>query len=513
MANRAAEVRVRIKGTSVYLATAASSDAVRTVDYPAASTVRRARGWLTSGAGPNGALLGSLPTLRDRSRAAVRENATAAAAIEAIVSNTIGVGIKPQSQAPDQAFRKAAHRLWGDWTDEADADGRGDFYALQALAMRSIATAGEVFVRMRTRRPSDGLTVPLQIQLLEAELCPVEKNELAPNGNQIRGGIEFDRIGRRVAYWMYSQHPTDGTITLDANALLPKRIRAEEILHLFLPIRPGQIRGEPWLTRALVKLREIDRYDDAEVVRKKTAAMFAGFVTSEATETPFPTQADQDGDSEEVVISDIEPGTWQTLRPGEEITFSNPADVGQSYDAFMRWQFRLIATGAGITYEQLTGDYEKINDRTLRATLHEFRRRCMMWQHNLIAFGMNRPIWRRWIDYALYAGALTAPADSDPAALKRVKWVPQAWPYLHPVQDVEAQEREVRAGFASRSEKVSERGYDAEAIDAEQASDNVRADGLGLSYDSDGRRPKTGPATVASPEPEEDPEQEGRTSQ
>jgi capsid protein len=57
------------------------------------------------------------------------------------------------------------------------------------------------------------------------------------------------------------------------------RVAAAEIIHLFRPLRPGQIRGEPWLARALVKLNELDQYDDAELVRKKTAAMFAGFIT------------------------------------------------------------------------------------------------------------------------------------------------------------------------------------------------------------------------------------------
>jgi capsid protein len=57
------------------------------------------------------------------------------------------------------------------------------------------------------------------------------------------------------------------------------RVPASEIIHLFRVLRPGQIRGEPWLARALVKLNELDQYDDAELVRKKTAAMFAGFIT------------------------------------------------------------------------------------------------------------------------------------------------------------------------------------------------------------------------------------------
>ena len=45
----------------------------------------------------------------------------------------------------------------------------------------------------------------------------------------------------------------------------------------------------------------------------------------------------------------------------------------------------------------------------------------------------------------------------------------------------------VRSGFKSRSEVVSEQGYDSEQIDDEIAADNRRADELNLQYESDGR--------------------------
>ena len=74
------------------------------------------------------------------------------------------------------------------------------------------------------------------------------------------------------------------------------------------------------------------------------------------------------------------------------------------------------------------------------------------------------------------------------AQASAVKWIPQAWPYIHPVQDVQGKAMEVQAGFSSRTQKVAEGGYDAEVIDAENKADNDRADDLGLSYTSDGRR-------------------------
>ncbi len=61
------------------------------------------------------------------------------------------------------------------------------------------------------------------------------------------------------------------------------------------------------------------------------------------------------------------------------------------------------------------------------------------------------------------------------------------WAYIHPVQDMQAQKLAVRNGFKSRSEVVSEQGYDSEQIDDEIAADNRRADELHLQYDSDPR--------------------------
>ena len=50
----------------------------------------------------------------------------------------------------------------------------------------------------------------------------------------------------------------------------------------------------------------------------------------------------------------------------------------------------------------------------------------------------------------------------------------------------------IRDGLSTRSIECAAQGYDATVIDAEQKADNDRADRLGLSYDSDGRKILTG---------------------
>ena len=111
----------------------------------------------------------------------------AANACEAFAANLVGDGIKPSSLVEDADLRDRLQRLWLAWTDEADADGLTDFYGLQAMVAREMFVAGECFVRLRPRRPEDGLRVPLQVQLLQSEMLPFEKTETAANGNRIPG--------------------------------------------------------------------------------------------------------------------------------------------------------------------------------------------------------------------------------------------------------------------------------------------------------------------------------------
>jgi lambda family phage portal protein len=364
---------------------------------------------------------------------------------------------------------------------------------------------GEALVRLRYRRPEDGLAVGLQLQLLEPEHLPTTMNLELPSGNVVRAGIEFDRLGRRVAYHLYRSHPGDGALApmSGTGGMDTVRVPASEIIHLFRPLRPGQIRGEPWLARALVKLNELDQYDDAELVRKKTAAMFAGFITRLAPEDTL--MGEGLADANGVSLAGLEPGTMQLLEPGEDVKFSQPADVGASYAEFLRMQFRAVAAAMGITYEMLTGDLTQVNYSSIRAGLLEFRRRCEAIQHGVIVHQLCRPIWRAWMEQAALEGALDLPGFVErKREYLAAKWIPQGWQWVDPKKEFDAMLTAIRAGLLSRSEAISAFGYDAEDIDREIAADNQRADELGLVFDSDPRHDKA-PIATAAPAPAQEP--------
>ena len=461
--------------------------------HEAAGRGRRAQAWMPGNPGAVSALLATNSELRTKSRDLVRRNAWAQSGIEAFVANAVGTGIKPQSLAGDDAFKTAVQTLWRDWVEEADAAGQTDFYGLQALACRAMLEGGECLIRLRPRRPEDGLSVPLQLQLIEPEHLPLNLNIDLDSGNVVRSGIEFDGMGRRVAYHLYRSHPEDGRLApmSGQGGLETVRIDASEIIHLYKVLRPGQIRGEPWLSRALVKLNELDQYDDAELVRKKTAAMFAGFITRQSVEDNLLGEGLPDGNG--VSLAGLEPGTMQILEPGEDIKFSDPADVGGSYGEFLRAQFRAVAAAIGITYEQLTGDLSGVNYSSIRAGMLEFRRRCEMVQHGVLVHQMCRPVWAAWMKQAVLSGALQAPGFARGGNAKRrqylaAKWIPQGWQWVDPEKEFKAMLLAIRSGLMSRSEAISAFGYDAEDVDREIAADNQRADDLGLIFDSDPRR-------------------------
>jgi lambda family phage portal protein len=463
-------------------------------------------GWNAPTTSPNQGVLQSITTLRDRSRNAGRNDGYAAGILAKLTNNIVGTGIKPLSQATDLSFREDVQNLWAKWTAQSDARGVSPWEGQMSQAVRCWLEAGEVFIRLRQRRPEDGLAVPLQVEVVEPELCPVNYNIIAGTGNRVRAGIEFDPIGRRVAYYFFYSRPGD-LMDFDPGDL--RRVPADSVLHVYKPLRAGQLRGIPHLTSALIRLRELDKFDDATLLRQQLANMFVAFLkhpsTNESSVIPItggassPTSVPE-GDRP---ILSLAPGIFQELDAGEEVEFSKPPDIVQGYEGFIKQQLRAACAAADVPYEVLTSDLSGVNDRSMRVILNEFRRGVQAMQHQVVAHQLCNPVWSAWMDAAFLAQALPFGNDYlvDPTPYSKVIWTPQAWTYIHPVQDVQAGKEAVRNGFASRASIVSELGEDPQAVDAQQAADNARADALGLKFDSDGRQPANGAAVPGANAP------------
>lgn len=473
----------------------------RAQGFEASRAARRLATWRVGSDNINAAIRSGGDVLRARARDLVRNNPYASNAAASFAAHTVGGGIKPSSLVEDIELKDRIQRLWLAWTDEADADGITDFYGLQSLAARALFEAGECFFRFRPRQPSDGLMVPLQLQLIAAEQLPLSKCETLANGNEIIFGIEFDKIGRRVAYHFLKTHPGDVRQRGQGETI---RVPATQVIHVFSPQAEGQIRGVPMVAPAMAKLWLLEQYDDAELDRKKVAAMFAGFITKPAPEDIMgESQAARDED--EAALLGLQPGSMQLLLPGEDIKFSDPADVGGSYEAFQYRTLLACCSAMGIPYTNVTGDLRQANYSSLREGKLEFRRRIDQLQHNVLIFQLCRPVWKRWLKTAVLAGALDIPDFADNRAdWLPAKWIPPKWDWVDPLKDRKAEIEAINAGLKSRSDVIESEGYDAEEVDRRIAADKAREGKLGLSFEASTGKALGDPESIEPEKPATD---------
>ncbi len=450
--------------------------------YEGGSTRRRMAGKGTMVTGPNGPIENSLPILQARSHYAIRNNAYAASAKEKYVSNLVGTGIKPQWGNP------IIQALWDQWVEESDADGVDNFYGQQALAAGAQFEAGEVLGRFRYRRTSDGLSAPLQLQVVESEHLDPAYSQ-AFGGRTIKMGIEFNGIGQRTAYHLWRYHPNE-QLTAAYNERVP--VPADNIIHMYRRTRPGQLRGVPELTSVIVRLYEIDEMQDATLARQKLAQLFGAFVKRKTNQDPeedgpaFGELVKKPGEVEP--LEEFTPGGVHYLEDDEEVTFSTPPDIQGQYTEWLRTELLAVGAGAGLTYEQMTGDLKGVNYSSIRAGLLEFRRRAEMLQASLMVHQWCRRVAAKWLDVAVTSGALLIPGYwQRRKELLAIDWIAPKWSWVDPLKEVTADLLEVRAGFAPRSEKAGERGWSLDLLDAEIAKGNRSADQHGLALDSDPR--------------------------
>lgn len=445
--------------------------------YEAASVGRRTQNWNRSAGDANSVNgFASLARLREVARDLVRNNPYAESALGTIADHVVGWGIVGKLLTTNQRL-SAAWKAWSE-TTACDADGRHNLAGLQNLAIRTIAESGEVLIRRRNRLLSDGLPLPLQLQVLEPDMLDAYKTITLTNGGRIIQGVEFDAIGTRVAYWIFPNHP--GAILMQSiGSMFPasKRIPASEIIHGFVTKRPGQVRAVTWFAPTIVRLKEFDEYEDATLMKQKVAACLAVIATD--VDGSSPSLGGSPDDTSTPAIDSLEPGAILNLAAGRNVEVVQPPSV-TDYAPYCNVTLRAIAAGLGVTYEDLTGDYTGLPLSAARMSRLRHWARVMSWRWITFVPQVCDPIGA----WAMQAAFLMGLA---PDPIVPIQWTAPPMPMLDPDREGTAYQRLARNGFQSFSEIARERGYDPDELIAELKADNAKLDAAGLKLDSDPR--------------------------
>lgn len=457
-------------------------------DFEAARTGRQNADWLAPSTAANMEIRKSIPVLRNRARAMVRNNGHAENALNTLTANLVGEGIRPRSATGKRNVDKKVNALWDEWAKTADPFHGLDIYGVQALAVRAWLESGEVLIRRRIRRMDDGLAVPLQVEVIEADQLDHTRIAALETGGKIVQGVEFDPINRRAAYWLLPFHPGDQLLSVAAFSIpgwTSKAIPASDVIHLFKPSRPGQVRGIPWLAPVLQDIHDLDDYSYAERVRKRIEACMVAFVIGN---TPNDLSPDEDGiapsveDAEGNPIEEFTPGMVALVRDGKEVRVHAPS-ASPDYANFKKTELMEIAAGLGITYEQLTGDLSNVTFASYRVGRVELFRKIRGLHKTILVPKLCSTMWSWFIEIAVASGKLPIRADNYPC-----KWQEPRFESIERDKDAIADKANLRNGTDDLFNIIASWGRDPMEVLEQIAEVNAILDRLGLVLDIDPRK-------------------------
>jgi lambda family phage portal protein len=475
--------------------------------YEGAMVSRLTADWVTSSTSADAEIDGSLVRLRNRSRQLLRDNPYVQAARRAIVTNVIGRGIRMQSRVPmvrgggrlDKPTNDRVEAWWRRYCrkEHIHAAGKLSFARILRQAMAAVPESGEVFIRLVPEQFGNSGT-PLGLEILEADLCD-ETHTVGPdaNGNEWRMGVQVSRWGRPTAYRFRLRHPGDvsgavGYETAD--------VPAEQIIHLFIPERPGQTRGVPMFASSIKRMHHVAGFEEAEVVGKRARSSLMGFI--ESPEGELVGDGVEDGER----LTNFEPGVFKHLAPGESITVPQLGNADTEYEAFLRPMLRSLAAGSGVPYPTVSADYSQSNyssSRLERLEVLELWRSLQDW----IIEDVCQVVFERAIAAAVGAGTLQLPGyDLAPERYEAVKWFPRGWEFVDPQKEAAANKDLVRSGFKTQAQIVAEQGGDLEDLLLARAAEVERAEQLGIQFDTNPADDLQGGSPDAEPETDDEPE-------
>lgn len=466
---------------------AASVIDARAARYAGAQGGRRAGSWSNGSSTANSAIAPALSTLRNRSREMVRDHWAFKRILDVLVGHIVGAGISIVPDNGKDSVDREARAVFDEWARSADITEENNLEGLIALMVRSSFEGGESVLRFIDTGKDDSRRVKLGLQLWEGDIIDAARDGDVGAGKFARLGVQLGEQGQREGYWLHKDYPGEARVSKDT--LKSSFVARESCIHLFKQERAGQVRGVPIFAPILMSARDLADLMDAVIVKAKIEACFATFITSTNDGPLDPLTTQQPGVTGiGSQITEIAPGMVAKLAPGEDVKFGMPGNGGAFFEPTYNAALYAMAAGAGVTYDQMTGNLTQANYSSLRAGKIEFRRLVEQYQWlTLVPKALDR-IMDRFNSRAVLSGALPRRARDG----YRWKYVMPANEPIDPKKDLEADILAVRSGRMSPQEFIAGWGRDWREVIADFGAFMTEIDamngGKGLMFDIDPRK-------------------------
>lgn len=416
--------------------------------------------------------LRDIANLRAHSRDLTNNNVYAARYRGMVSTHLVGPeGINFESEIfgangkPKDAWNDAIESEFAAWGACCTADASLGWVEAQQQAAETTAVDGEILVRLVRGYPNRW---GFAIEHLDADRLDHTYSATLTNGNRIVGGVELDRWGRRVAYHIWTAHPSD----YDARPVR-EAVPADQILHLRREDRTQGVRGIPWITPAMVQINMVGRLWTAELTAANADANRLGVIKGQSG-SPVEEVEDAHATATEIT-SDF--ATFFGLDAGQDVVFPPSNHPNSVLPQFTSYLLKGVASGLNVSYHSISGDLSESKFSSDRTALVDERRGWRKLQGWFIRSYCN-PIYRAWLEMAILSGAVSVPAPLERICAPR--WTPETWDWVDPRADVEASIDAITFGLSTYQEELGKRGKDWSETFAQRALEQARAKELGL---------------------------------
>lgn len=441
------------------------------LNYFDAATTNRMRDdtYSVSDKSPDYGLVDDLETLQKQCSDLVRNNGIAKSAVEVRCTYEVGKGIVPQCKIDSREagldieeareIRKGIERAIKVFSKYGiDRRRQLSLVHFQKLALRSLATFGEVFVeigRSSTNGPST-----LSFEIIDPRRVSTPYGKEADD--LCRMGVQYTKSGQIDGYHVRVDNPGDDLA--DVSWKYVKRYDADgpKILHVFEQVLPDQSRGFPWLAPVMNDIVDLDDYQEFEMATKQVEACFGLVVTRTDTSQSGFESAERNStgtDSSGRRELTLEPGMVQYLDADEDVKTVDPSRPGGQYQPFIEKALRKIAAALNIPYELLAKDFFRTTYSSGRLGIqdgkHGFQSRGLTLIDQLLT-PMYEIIVR---DLAMYG--LLPVSYAEVTGPEKHIWLAHCWKappmgYIDPSKEVKANIDARDANFVSHADIFAE---------------------------------------------------------